>query len=178
MTYANYTIRDLKNGKYEADTSYIYELPYEEGKRYLVVQGYYSNFSHKNEFSLDFKMKKGTKVCAARGGVVVGMYENSNIGGAKAKYMNDGNYVTIEHEDGTFAGYWHLDYQGALVERGDIVEKGQVIGLSGNTGYSAFPHLHFWVYDYRDGFTTLPTRFRTSKGVKYLKPSRKYLRPK
>ncbi len=177
MTYANYSIRDLKNGKYETDTSYIYELPFETNKSYLIVQGYYSSFSHSEEFSLDFKMKKGTKICAAREGVVVGMSEDSNIGGAKRKYMNDGNYISIKHEDGTYGGYWHLDYQGVLVEEGQWVERGQVIGLSGNTGYSAFPHLHFWVYRYDDGFQTIPTRFRTKDGAKYLKPGRRYKRP-
>ena len=177
VKYANYSIQDLKKGNYEADTSHVYELPFEKGKRYFVVQGYYSNFSHKGEFSLDFKMKKGTKICAARGGKVVGISEDSKIGGPKKKFMMDGNYITIKHNDGSFGGYWHLDFEGALVEKGDVVEVGQVIGLSGDTGYSAFPHLHFWVYRYDDGFATIPTRFKTENGIKYLKPSKFYRNP-
>ena len=170
--YANYTIRDLKSGKYDADTSHIYELPYEEEKSYLMVQGYYSKLSHKNEYSLDFKMKTGTNICAARDGKVVRMREKYTEGGTNKKYMNAANIIVIKHDDSTFAGYWHLQKDGAFVEVGDEVKAGDIIGLSGDTGYSAFPHLHFWVYD--KNFNTMPTRFKTSKGVLYLKPRKRY----
>ena len=170
--YANYTIRDLKSGKYERDTSYIYELPYETDKSYLMVQGYHSNLSHKNEYSIDFKMKIGTKICAARDGEVVRMQEKYTEGGTKNKYLNAANFIVIKHGDGTYAGYWHLAKDGAFVKIGDRVKAGDVIGLSGDTGYSAFPHLHFWVYD--ENYDTMPTRFKTSKGVKYLKPRNRY----
>ena len=39
--------------------------------------------------------------------------------------------------------YAHLKFKGSLVEVGDRVKANQVIGLSGNTGYSTEPHLHF-----------------------------------
>ena len=54
--------------------------------------------------------------------------------------------IVIQHPDGSRAGYWHLQKDGALVNVGDTVSKGQVIGLSGKTGYAFQPHLHFIVW--------------------------------
>lgn len=177
-TYNGYTIKELKGGGWEDDSTYIYELPFEKGKKIFLAQAYDSRFSHKNELSLDFKIKPGTKICAGRGGLVVSVKEDSNQGGLKEKYLSHGNHVVIQHDDGTFGGYWHLEYEGAYVEEGEIVKKGHLIGSSGNTGYSAFPHLHFWVYKYEDGKKiTIPTRFNTTSGVRYLKPARSYTRP-
>src|SRR3954447_24625539 len=57
--------------------NFVYALPYEKGKSYLLVQAYQSKlFSHKGEYALDFKMKKGDKICAARSGIVVEIKEN------------------------------------------------------------------------------------------------------
>jgi murein DD-endopeptidase MepM/ murein hydrolase activator NlpD len=141
----------------------------------MLVQGYMSSFSHKGEYALDFKMKKGTKICAARSGIVIATREDSKLGGYKDKYLSEGNYIIIKHDDGTYANYWHLNFNGALVNRGDTVQQGQVIGLSGNTGYSAFPHLHFEVTtQYTVGHNQSITRFRTNKGVTYLKPLHRY----
>ena len=156
-------------------SGFAYSLPYEKGRSFLLVQAYQSKFSHKGEFALDFKMKKGTKVCAARSGVVVATREDSKKGGYNWKYISDGNYVIIRHDDGTYANYWHLSYNGALVKAGDTVQQGQIIGRSGNTGYSAFPHLHFEVTTQNTaGRNQIPTRFKTRKGTKYLKPLHRY----
>ncbi len=172
------TAKLLQKGKLTEDTSYIYTLPYEIGKTHRVVQGYYSAYTHRNRVALDFKMKKGTKICAARGGVVVRMNESGSRGGLNSKYRQDANFIVIQHEDGTRAGYWHLQKDGVLVNIGDKVNQGQVIGLSGNTGYTAFPHLHFvvWGNDKNGQWQTIPTRFSTSKKTRYLRPLRRYKR--
>lgn len=168
-------IRNLQKGKTKEDTSFVYALPYQKDASYLVVQGYYSAFSHKNRVALDFKMKKGTKITAARDGVVVRIRADQNRGGWNRKYRQYANFIVIEHSDGTRAGYWHLQQNGVLVNIGDTVRQGQVIGVSGKTGYSAFPHLHFLVWGTKDGrWQNLPTRFMTSKGAKYLRPLRRY----
>lgn len=172
-------VRKLQRGIIVDDTSYIYSLPFEEGKAYWLVQGYFSRFSHKERVALDFKMKCGTKVYAAREGIVVRVKEDGKRGGLNRKYRADGNNIVIQHSDGSRAGYWHLQKDGALVNVGDSVKKGQVIGLSGKTGYSAFPHLHFLVWDFdKDGkWRQIPTRFETTKGVKYLCSIKRYKRP-
>lgn len=172
----NYSIRDLKAGKFIDDSSYIYSLPFEKGKKVFLIQAYESKMSHKNEKALDFKVKKGTKISAAREGVVVSMRSDSDKGGLKRENLSDGNYISIRHPDGSVAHYWHLQINGVLVNIGDTIQKGQIIGLSGNTGYSAFPHLHFEVAgnDEAGNYIQLPTRFRTNKGTRYLRPGKFY----
>lgn len=166
----------LQRGKIKDDTSYVYALPFEKGRSHLVVQGYFSRFSHRNRIAVDIKMKKGTKVCAAKDGVVMRVVENNTRGGWSKKNRPYANLIVIQHADGTRTGYWHLRHNGALVNVGDTVKRGQVIGLSGRTGFSAFPHLHFlaWRSNERGQWQQIPTRFQTSKGVKYLRPGKWY----
>ena len=165
-------IRDLKTGRIKEDTSYVYWLPYKKGVRHLFIQGANSSFSHKEELSFDFKMKKGSKICASRPGTVIATKSDSDKGGLKDEYLDDGNHIIIQHDDGSTAHYWHLEQNGVIVKMGDKVTKGQLIGFSGNTGYTAFPHLHFQVID-ANGREILP-RFYTKKGEIYLRPGRWY----
>ena len=168
-------VKYLQKGKIKDDTSYVYELPYEQGTKHLIVQGYYSSYSHKNRIAIDFKMKRGTKVLAARSGVVVRLKEDGDKGGLNKKYRQQANMVVIQHDDGTRAGYWHLQQNGVLVNMGDTVKQGQPIALSGKTGYSALPHLHFLVWTNKNNqWQQIPTRFRTASGDKYLRPFRTY----
>jgi murein DD-endopeptidase MepM/ murein hydrolase activator NlpD len=171
-----YTISELKNGKFKDDSTYIYTLPFEHKKKVFLVQGYESMFSHKGERALDFKVKTGTKVCAARGGVVIAMRNDSDRRGLKEENLADGNYIFIRHDDGSEANYWHFKTGGVLVKVDDTVTTGQLIGYSGNTGYSAFPHLHFEVRgnDGTGNYTQLPTRFYTQQGIIYLRPGKFY----
>ena len=172
-------VRRLQKGITTEDTSYVYALPYEEGKSHYLVQGYFSSFTHKERAALDFKMKRGTKICAVRDGIVIRVKEDGDRGGLKKKYRAYGNFIIIQHADSSRAGYWHLQKDGALVNVGDQVKKGQVIGLSGKTGYTALPHLHFlvWSSDKNRQWRQIGTRFQTAKGIKYLRPLRKYLAP-
>ncbi|HEX6333252.1 MAG TPA: M23 family metallopeptidase [Flavisolibacter sp.] len=168
-------VRGLKSGRIPDDTSYVYTLPYEAGKGYVLVQGSNSSFSHKGELAYDFKMKTGTPVCAARGGVVVSLRSDSREGGLKDEHLSDGNYIVIQHADNSRAYYWHLQTGGVTVAIGDSVKQGERIGFSGNTGYSAFPHLHFQVVDAQS--KEILVRFATKKGSRYLRPGRSYRRP-
>ncbi|MBS1509282.1 MAG: M23 family metallopeptidase [Bacteroidetes bacterium] len=165
-------IRDLKGGRVKPDFSPVYTLPFAKGSKFLLIQAYNSKMSHKNELSLDFKMHKGSKVCAARAGVVVATKADSDVGGLKDEYLSQGNHIIIQHNDGSRAMYWHLQKDGVLVKVGDTVLQGQHIGYSGNTGYTAFPHLHFQVQD-KNG-SDIATRFITKKGIIYLRPGKWY----
>ena len=165
-------VRMLQKGEITEDSSFIYGLPFKNGKSHLVVQGYFSRLSHKNRVAIDFKMKKGTEILAVRDGIVLRMKEDGNKGGWNRKYLRDGNYIVIQHDDNSRSGYWHLKINGVLVNVSDTVKQGQVIGLSGNTGYTTFPHLHFmvWGFTEKGQWRQIPNRFLTSKGIKYLRP--------
>src|SRR5690242_63027 len=94
-------IIDLKTGRKKEDTSYIYWLPYNKGQRHLFIQGANSSFSHKGELSFDFKMKKGSRICAARPGTVIATKSDSDKAGLKDEFLDDGNHIIIQHDDGS-----------------------------------------------------------------------------
>jgi murein DD-endopeptidase MepM/ murein hydrolase activator NlpD len=154
----------------------IHSLPFESGKAHFLVQGYFGKYSHKERAALDFKMKQGTKVLAARDGVVTRVKEDEDKGGLNKKYHHQGNNIIIQHNDNSRSGYWHMQKNGVLVNVGDTVKKGQVIALSGNTGYTAFPHLHFiaWKFNDKGQWQQIATRFQTKKRIKYIKPWKWY----
>jgi murein DD-endopeptidase MepM/ murein hydrolase activator NlpD len=171
-------VKLLQKGVVKEDTSYVYALPYAAGKTFRVIQGYFSRFTHKERAALDFNMKRGTTITAAREGVVVRVKQDGQLGGWNKKYRPHGNNIVIQHADGSRAGYWHLRYNGSLVQVGDTVKKGQPIAISGKTGYAFTPHLHFLVWKTEGGqWQQIPTRFQTSKGIKYLKGWGRYKRP-
>ena len=172
-------VKLLQKGASPGDSSFIYALPFEEGKSFRVIQGYFTRFTHKERAALDFNMNRGTKITAAREGVVVRVKEDGRKGGFNKKFRSEGNNIVIQHADGTRAGYWHLKHDGAQVNVGDSVKQGQVIALSGKTGFAFVPHLHFLVWtNANGGWQQVPTRFQTSTGIKYLKSWKKYKRPK
>jgi murein DD-endopeptidase MepM/ murein hydrolase activator NlpD len=172
-------VKLLQKGVIKDDTSYVYILPFKSKKKHLLVQGYFGVWSHKERAALDFKMKRGTPILAARDGVVVRVKEDGTKGGWSKKYASQGNNIVIQHSDNSRSGYWHLKKDGALVNVGDTVRQGQVIGLSGKTGYAAIPHLHFIVWRNTGGrWQQIATRFQTSKGIKYLRSWRWYKRKK
>ncbi|MBC7989060.1 MAG: M23 family metallopeptidase, partial [Luteimonas sp.] len=80
----------------------------------------------------------------ARGGIV--MQTESGFGSAglnKKRFSARANVIRILHDDGSMGVYAHLKANGVYVQVGDRVGIGQQIALSGNTGYSSGPHLHF-----------------------------------
>ncbi|RTE64421.1 M23 family peptidase [Amphritea opalescens] len=84
---------------------------------------------------IDFKARTGTPVYATADGAVefAGMHKSSGFG----------NLIILQHALGFKTYYAHLS--GVKVKSGTFVSKGQLIGLSGNTGRSTGPHLHYEV---------------------------------
>lgn len=154
----------------QAPTEYAYSLPY-RSTAHLVLQGPRGLLSHSaggpDEEAIDWAMPIGTDVYAARPGTVVALRSDSSVGGPDIKLSQDGNYVVIRHEDGTFAEYLHLDTNGVLVHLGDIVSTHRPIALSGLTGFTTAPHLHFEVFYTIDGATrkSIPVSFQSGSGV-------------
>jgi murein DD-endopeptidase MepM/ murein hydrolase activator NlpD len=154
---------DVKN------SPFVYALPY-LGDQHVVGQGHLGKFSHYqgsgNEYAIDWNMPVGTIVAAAREGAVVAVRQDSDVHGTSKKYEGAANYVVIRHDDGTFAEYIHLRKNGALVQLGEKVRVHQPVALSGNTGFSDGPHLHFAVFCNIDGDRrrTIPVLFRARDG--------------
>ncbi len=130
------------------DEDYLYRLPYAPDRSYRIVQGYNTSFSHKGRerYTVDFDMPVGTEVYAARDGVVAMLEEGNDIGCWEDWCARHANYLLIMHADGTTGEYYHLRKNGVLVNEGDEVRAGQLVALSGNTGHTTMPHLHFGVY--------------------------------
>ena len=148
------------------DLNHSYLIPYAPEESYLLSQGYMGSYSHQDSYALDWLMPEGTTIRASRGGRVIGVKEDSNEGGTDISFADKANYVTIGHRDGSKADYLHLKENGALVEVGQEVQAGEAIGLSGNTGWSTDPHLHFQVFHQTDPRTsaTVATNFVDHNG--------------
>ncbi len=97
-------------------------------------------YGNKGHNAIDMAAPSGSKIKAARGGVVLGT-GNTDTTCPNASY---GKWVFIKHDNGLSTLYAHLS--SISVSSGDSVETGEVVGYSGNTGYSTGPHLHFGVY--------------------------------
>src|SRR6266567_2993029 len=124
----------------------IYKLPYPGGMSFEVCQGNnHGTHTGHGAYAWDFCVAIGTPVTAARGGTVRAVRQNSNSGGWGYKFVNDANYVVVDHGDGSSSLYMHLMFNGARVKPGDQVSTGQLLAYSGNTGWTAAPHLHFMV---------------------------------
>lgn len=107
---------------------------------------YYSNGSYHD--GTDIPVGVGTDVLASDGGTVITSKDITKGDCSGGRHCNEGyysygRYIEIEHDNGIVTLYGHLSER--LVNVGDKVSKGQVIGKSGNTGNSSGPHLHVGV---------------------------------
>ncbi len=89
----------------------------------------------------DIAASLGTPILAADDGIVMGVDNNDRSKWNKYQY---GKYILIRHNNNLATLYGHLSAQ--IVQKGEQVKRGQLIGYSGKTGYATGPHLHFGVY--------------------------------
>jgi murein DD-endopeptidase MepM/ murein hydrolase activator NlpD len=129
------------------DARYPYRLPFKKGEKVRVMQEPNGVITtHKDamlRYAVDFGVRKGTLVLAARAGVVIEVRDGFSVGRPDPALAEKVNFISIIHDDGTFAQYVHLAPGGVLVRPGEKVEESQPVGYSGNTGFSGGPHLHF-----------------------------------
>ena len=146
-----------------------YLLPFKSGETYIVNQGETGSFSHTGNFlySIDFDLLEGTEFTAMRNGTVVFIKEDSNEGGADKSFEDKANFIWVLQSDNSIAKYVHLQQNGAIVNLGDSVKAGDVLGYSGNTGYTSGPHLHVQVILPKglDGEEKIPIRFNGIDGA-------------
>ena len=145
------------------DDDYLYTAPFAPGESYPLVQGFGGGWSHSgaSKYAVDFAMSIGTAVHAAREGTVVQVVSHNDKNGMDRSFAKYANYVMVLHNDGTTGEYYHLKKDGVTVKVDEFVEAGQLLGYSGNTGFSSLPHLHFAVYRPRPmgGFESIPFEF-------------------
>ncbi|MEI7463204.1 MAG: peptidoglycan DD-metalloendopeptidase family protein [Candidatus Taylorbacteria bacterium] len=97
-------------------------------------------YNGKGHTGLDFRASIGTPVIAALSGTIIGSSNTDLVRGC----YSYGQWLMIKHANGLSTLYGHLSLRSVSV--GDKIATGQIIGYSGNTGYSTGPHLHFGVY--------------------------------
>jgi murein DD-endopeptidase MepM/ murein hydrolase activator NlpD len=132
-----------------AKTSYP-DWPYGDGKFIWPVTGWISQGYHAGHRALDIATPLGTPVKAVDRGKVIKAGWNPTGYGFRVVIDHGIDYVTL---------YGHM--QDIYVKEGEIVGKGQVIGLSGSNGNITGPHLHFEIRDYGylvDPLKLLPRR--------------------
>lgn len=107
------------------------------GNTKFAQSGAYNGRGHNG---IDFRAAIGTPVKSALAGNVVATGNTDRFRGC----YSYGKWILVEHVNGLATLYAHLS--DININPGESVNTGQVIGYSGNTGYSTGPHLHFSVY--------------------------------
>lgn len=124
---------------------------------------------------VDFGVKVGTPILAAQSGTVLGTGDTDS----SCSGVSYGKWVLVRHGNGLTSLYAHLSV--IQVSAGQKVEARQKIGLSGNTGYSTGPHLHFTLYASDSVHITGPTEYKSKVCGTYLimplAPRAGYLNP-
>jgi murein DD-endopeptidase MepM/ murein hydrolase activator NlpD len=138
-----------------------YVLPYPVGDTHSVSQGNCSAKSHvagtQWMYAYDFLMEIGSPVVAAARGTVfraVSSFPNTTT------EPDQENYIMLDHGDGRYSYYSHLDQDGVYVTVGQVVEQGELIGRSGKSG-ALGKHLHFQVFLRNE--MTVPVTFRNTR---------------
>lgn len=122
-------------------------LPLECGFTCTIAQGNFGTFTHQGNaaYAYDFSVPIETPLVAMADGIVAYTYDETGPGdpcydGGGAECFEYGNLVVLRHGDGSTSLYKHLNRVDVTV--GELVPRGQAVGLSGSTGYSTGPHAH------------------------------------
>jgi len=112
-------------------------VPWLTDQYYRVSRGECQTGEGHHGYEVDFAMVVGTPICAVARGYVVQTGSDEDA--------PNGIFARVQHRasDGVFYNSTYLHFSRLDVACGDVVERGTQIGLSGNTGWSTGPHLHF-----------------------------------
>ena len=130
------------------ETSYSYPYSTSEYPSVYISQGNNTG-SHtgKGKYAYDFALAVGQNVRAVKSGTILKIKENSTSYGCNLAYANDGNYVVIDHGNNETSLYLHLEKDSVPYTVGQFVNKGDIIGKVGLSGYVCGAHLHFQVQE-------------------------------
>jgi murein DD-endopeptidase MepM/ murein hydrolase activator NlpD len=125
----------------------LYRLPWNDARPFMIVQapdGRITTHITKATFhAVDIEMPVGVPVVAARAGIVEALEEEHGKHPEEEPSSYEGNFLRIQHGDGTAAIYAHLAPHSLAVKVGETVQAGQLLGRSGASGDVVQPHLHF-----------------------------------
>lgn len=148
--------------------NYTYHFPFASGLKHRITQAFHGRFSHNHQgsrYAVDIAAQVGTLIVAAREGTVMFVKDDYHMGGRDRYFLDKANVVMVMHSDGTYAVYAHILLGSAKVKVGDEVQVGQVLAMSGSSGFSTGPHLHFVIRRNRDmSAESVPFKFGTREG--------------
>ena len=141
-------------------------LPWAVGASYTMFQGNCSQLGgHRDTFAYDFDLAMGDPVLASRDGTAIIVNDQYSDDDHVEGHENN---VFVEHSDGSVVRYTHLMQGSAVVTANQAVVAGDILGLAGNSGNSAGPHLHFQAFRDRSNFdkaNAIPITFRNASGI-------------
>lgn len=120
-------------------------------------------YNNKGHNAIDLRASPGTPIKAARSGIIKGTGDTDKT----CPGASYGRWVFIDHGNGISTIYAHLSV--ISVSSGQTVSTGEVIGYSGNTGYSTGPHLHFGAYA-SSGSEIMSFASKSCRGKTYTMP--------
>lgn len=136
--------RVSNSARFVVATSNSYQLPLAAGVSWRITQSPNGGFSHwgRTAQAYDIAPQGARCVVAMRGGIVHAF----DHGYRQTPHLRIfGNYVTIQHDNGEYSHYAHLETGTFVVKTGQRVEQGQALAMAGNSGYSFGTHLHVQV---------------------------------
>lgn len=134
---AAYAAKNGSSTKVVSPSAAGYGTPLAGRTKANITTGY---GAYKGHTGADFACAAGTPILAVKSGTIVTSMAKIN---SKGNYFSYGNYVVIDHHDGTMTLYAHMSSRN--VSKGQNVAQGDVIGYVGSTGNSTGNHLHFEV---------------------------------
>lgn len=127
------------SGEVVAPSAAGYICPINGKSKKNITTGFYG---YKGHTGVDFACSAGTPVVAVKSGTVV---ISTALRSSNGNYRSYGEYIVIDHHDGTMTLYAHMLSGSRTVGVNQQVSQGQVIGQVGSTGNSTGSHLHFEV---------------------------------
>jgi len=159
-------VRELSTDRY-CDILFTVPVPVDSIKGIETTESpaHIGNLSN----AIDFVTDLGTELSSPHYGRVDNIKDDSDKGGDDPKYWFDGNFIRIRHRSDLFSYFEHLMYRGVRVKVGQTVQEGELLGYTGNTGYTDEPHVHCEFQEPyglgENGYVTLRPRFRNFPDV-------------
>jgi len=140
-----------------------YKIPFPKNIKFKVTKPT-GDYAHENypeiHYAIDFVVPLDTPVLAIKAGKIIGSKNDSDEYGVGSSFVDKVNFITIDHEDGTYAEYLHLGKGKVKVKKDDKVKAGDLLGYTGLSGCMDGPHLHLNVFKIKNGKAiSIPVKF-------------------